>query len=194
MSLFIITCTVLNAAIQALARALYAFKPVILLDDSLSGLDRTTTAKVVQRLFVERQLCENTTIVYATSDVNHLAHADNVIVLSSDGSAEAFDSPAAVLPTLTKDIYSESAQEEAEQSCDAKSLLSQHEDEGETNDLGVATAKSGGDLFFYLKSFGWRTVLVMTLAFLYAFCLSFPCEYLYRPIQGLPVNVVAQQC
>ncbi|SMR54476.1 unnamed protein product [Zymoseptoria tritici ST99CH_1E4] len=67
----------------ALARAVYSRCPLLLLDDILSGLDRTTTDEILEALLGPSGLLRHTgiTIVMATSSVEHLEFADRITVL-----------------------------------------------------------------------------------------------------------------
>ncbi|KAK6611684.1 ABC transporter [Botrytis cinerea] len=72
----------------ALARALYSRKDLILIDDVFSGLDYKTNKAVFRNIFGKEGLCKlhNITVVLATHAVEHLQSADNIIVLSDNGS------------------------------------------------------------------------------------------------------------
>ncbi|CCD53931.1 similar to ABC transporter [Botrytis cinerea T4] len=72
----------------ALARALYSRKDLILIDDVFSGLDYKTNKAVFRNIFGKEGLCKlhNITVVLATHAVEHLQSADNIIVLSNNGS------------------------------------------------------------------------------------------------------------
>ncbi|KAL3421008.1 hypothetical protein PVAG01_07453 [Phlyctema vagabunda] len=73
----------------ALARAVYARKSVVLLDDVLSGLDRHTERSVFDGLFgvdgLFRTSLPDTTVVLATHAVRHLKFADHVIAMHPGG-------------------------------------------------------------------------------------------------------------
>ncbi|KAL3444260.1 P-loop containing nucleoside triphosphate hydrolase protein [Aspergillus insuetus] len=72
----------------ALARAVYAKKPLLILDDVFAGLDPKTDHEVFMALFgpdggLLRQA--NTTIVLATNSTRNLSMADYILVLGQDG-------------------------------------------------------------------------------------------------------------
>ncbi|KAE9970358.1 hypothetical protein BLS_004964 [Venturia inaequalis] len=71
----------------ALARALYARRDLILLDDTMSALDVKTQALIIKNLFskggILRQL--GTTVVWATHSTRNLPLADQVIFLDRGG-------------------------------------------------------------------------------------------------------------
>lgn len=68
----------------ALARALYASKPVLILDDILSGLDKTTEMLVFQRVFGRNGIIRRSksTVLLATHSVHWASEADQIVVLA----------------------------------------------------------------------------------------------------------------
>ncbi|KAI9649296.1 hypothetical protein NHQ30_001868 [Ciborinia camelliae] len=73
--------------IEALARALYSRKDLLLIDDVFSGLDAKTNQAVFRNVFGRAGLCKlhNITVVLSTHAVEHLQSADNIIILSNSG-------------------------------------------------------------------------------------------------------------
>ncbi|TIA11583.1 putative multidrug resistance protein [Aureobasidium pullulans] len=71
----------------ALARAVYARRTIILLDDAFSALDAKTERLVFDRLLSKQGLFKknNTTVILATHAVQYLHAADHIIALSKDG-------------------------------------------------------------------------------------------------------------
>ncbi|CAK44606.1 P-loop containing nucleoside triphosphate hydrolase protein [Aspergillus niger ATCC 13496] len=71
----------------ALARAVYSCKPVIMLDDVLSGLDTDTEECLFQSLFARKGIFRRlgTTVLLATHAVHRLSYADHIVVMKSDG-------------------------------------------------------------------------------------------------------------
>ena len=71
----------------ALARAVYANKRIILLDDTLTGLDATTEHKVFHNLLGQEGLLKksNTTVVLVSSSSKRLPYADLIVALDADG-------------------------------------------------------------------------------------------------------------
>ncbi|KAI8307165.1 hypothetical protein K4K61_003794 [Colletotrichum sp. SAR11_59] len=69
----------------SLARAVYARKPVIIVDEILAGLDQTTENQVFSRVFGRDGLLRQMqcTIVLATHSVCWAAHSDKVVVMSN---------------------------------------------------------------------------------------------------------------
>ncbi|KAK2127563.1 P-loop containing nucleoside triphosphate hydrolase protein [Fusarium oxysporum II5] len=71
----------------SLARAVYAQKRIIILDDVFSGLDMHTENAVFHNLLGTQGLLRqlNTTVVMATSRANRLSYADHIISLDGTG-------------------------------------------------------------------------------------------------------------
>ncbi|OAQ69331.1 sulfonylurea receptor/ ABC transporter [Purpureocillium lilacinum] len=71
----------------AIARAVYARKPVAIFDDVFSGLDKITERTVFDRVFSQRGILRRTgtQILLATHAVHVLPEADEIIVLGTDG-------------------------------------------------------------------------------------------------------------
>lgn len=65
----------------ALARAIYCRESLYLIDDILSGLDRTTEKLVFDRVFGRRGVLRNHTVVLATHSTRWLPAANHVIVM-----------------------------------------------------------------------------------------------------------------
>ncbi|MCJ1286054.1 hypothetical protein MMC26_005396 [Xylographa opegraphella] len=72
----------------ALARAIYARKQLILLDNVLSGLDARTDNAVFQQVLGPNGLCarHGFSVVLVTHNSHHLGFAENIIVLGNDRS------------------------------------------------------------------------------------------------------------
>ncbi|KAL6875382.1 P-loop containing nucleoside triphosphate hydrolase protein [Trichoderma longibrachiatum] len=71
----------------AIARAVYARKPVAIFDDVFSALDKATERIVFARVFGKDGLLRRngTTVILATHSVHLLPSADHIIVLGTDG-------------------------------------------------------------------------------------------------------------
>lgn len=71
----------------ALARAVFARKELLVLDDIFSGLDADTEDEIIRRLFSQSGplRSQNTSVVLVTHAVARLPHTDWVVVLSKDG-------------------------------------------------------------------------------------------------------------
>ncbi|TQB72810.1 hypothetical protein MPDQ_006453 [Monascus purpureus] len=75
----------------AIARSVYAKASIVLLDDTLSGLDRRTERQVFNQVFGKQGLLRQlgSTVVLVTHANYLLPHADQIIVLGSDGRIES---------------------------------------------------------------------------------------------------------
>jgi ATP-binding cassette subfamily C (CFTR/MRP) protein 1 len=71
----------------ALARAVFARKDVLMLDDVFSGIDVDTEEHIFRKLFGKSGLlrCNNTAVLLVTHAVARLSYADWVVVLNKDG-------------------------------------------------------------------------------------------------------------
>ncbi|KAE8348413.1 ABC transporter-like protein [Aspergillus coremiiformis] len=74
----------------AVARAIYARKSLVLLDDSFSGLDTTSQSLIDNRLFSPTGFLRKAgcTVVLATHNKQYLKNADSVIMLSKEGTIQ----------------------------------------------------------------------------------------------------------
>lgn len=68
----------------SLARALYARKPVSVIDDMLAGLDNTTEKLVFDRVFGRHGFFRkrNATVILATHAIHYARHADKITIIS----------------------------------------------------------------------------------------------------------------
>lgn len=71
----------------ALARAVYAKKALIMLDDAFSGLDAETEEHICNNLFGKDGLFRQmgTTVIFATHAVRRLSYADHIVALDPSG-------------------------------------------------------------------------------------------------------------
>ncbi|CAD0106232.1 unnamed protein product, partial [Aureobasidium uvarum] len=167
----------------ALARAVYARKAIILLDDIFSALDAKTEQLVFERLLSERGLFRkhSTTVILATHAVHHLHAADHIIALGKDGSLVEQGS---FQQLMAKQGYVETLAIELRDQ-------SNHEDEAETTDETDRAATSAsaqdkivaldrrlGDFSVY-KYYGKRTGLALLMAFL-------ACQFTKVSLMSLP--------
>ncbi|RAH67283.1 putative ATP-binding cassette transporter [Aspergillus aculeatinus CBS 121060] len=72
----------------ALARAVYARKRIVILDDVLSGVDLDTQDHIMRSLFANQGLFRRlgTTVIMATHSVHSISYADHVVAMRGDGS------------------------------------------------------------------------------------------------------------
>ncbi|KAK6343113.1 hypothetical protein TWF718_008486 [Orbilia javanica] len=75
----------------ALARAVYSRKPILILDDIFSGLDAVTEERIFARLLGSGGLLRKNgnTIILATHAVHRLPSANQIIVMSKEGSIQS---------------------------------------------------------------------------------------------------------
>lgn len=154
---------------QALARALYSRKPLLIIDDVFSGLDRTTQRRVWNRVFGPIGLLrrQGSTAVLATQYLEHLNQSDHIVVLDGDGRI-ACQGPLSKVNdnTCLKDLLihencakNEDVRVDTHKSTGEpernKGVVAQNENPSDEQDL----LRSGGDVSlytYYLKSVGWR--------------------------------------
>ncbi|PVH85137.1 putative multidrug resistance protein [Cadophora sp. DSE1049] len=159
----------------ALARAVYARRSVVVLDDVFSAIDGKTEALIVERLFGTSGLFKNLgcTVILATHAIKHLPLADNILILGADGSmieqgtfeelrnrdSELINS---VLnqeqpqPPTNDDLPDE---EEVHEHKSPFAVKAKPASDNETADL----TRRIGDLSvynYYLKSIGWKIALI----------------------------------
>ena len=70
----------------SLARAVYANKDIVLMDDPISALDSNTRKKVFKRVF--QNMLKNKTRILATNAIDFVHLADKIIVIKTDGAIE----------------------------------------------------------------------------------------------------------
>ncbi|TQS33708.1 hypothetical protein Golomagni_05936, partial [Golovinomyces magnicellulatus] len=163
----------------ALARSLYSRRPILLLDDVFSALDKPTQKSVSDALFKPSGICRRrgTTVVLATHSIEILPLADKVVVLNQ-GSIEHQGS------------YNELLRSGALQ----PSYFRHDIVEGNNVDADEATAKTKSDLLaednvksdlayqirdravyqYYFRAFGWYKALTfVAFSVLHVFAATF---------------------
>ncbi|KAF4533888.1 ABC transporter [Lasiodiplodia theobromae] len=157
----------------ALARALYSRKPVLVIDDMLSGLDNTTESLVFSRVFGRDGLLRKTkrTAVLSTHSVRWAPQTDKVVIISegrvvANGPYAEIASKSALLESYFP--HSGDSDSSSDSDLDGNGL----EDTAEERKPEAITAvtvfdpedgydRRSGDLRtlgYYLKSIGKRTV------------------------------------
>lgn len=68
----------------ALARCVYSDSPIVLLDDPLSAVDAAVGRHIMRNCILSGPL-QNRTRIMVTHQLDHLRHADWVIVMDRDG-------------------------------------------------------------------------------------------------------------
>ena len=169
----------------ALARALYARKKIMVVDDALSGLDAGTSRHLFEQVFGERGICKTNglTVLLATHAVQYLQQADSIIALSSEGSISEQGS-FRELDTLGGYVHSlkvkaeisgiESSSSSHDAPAEAREPVVAAEDTNVQQDL----ARRTGDMAvyaYYAKSIGWKYGLITIFTAIgFAFGMKFP--------------------
>ncbi|KAJ6006036.1 multidrug resistance-associated protein [Penicillium sp. IBT 35674x] len=151
----------------SLARAVYARKELVLLDDVLSALDRKTKAAIMGRLFGVDGLLRriSSTVVLVTHEVENLSYADQVLVIS-DGNLRREDArERSVHQALLPDAVANGGLEEEGENMDESTALEMKGKAAEIsklndiNDLRRATGDSAV-YRYYLRYIGWTHALI----------------------------------
>ncbi|KAJ5135875.1 uncharacterized protein N7515_005153 [Penicillium bovifimosum] len=174
----------------ALARAVYARRKIIILDDALSGLDATTENHIFHSLFGHMGLLKQVgaSVIVASSSVKRLPYADHIIVLdtagriSEQGSFGALNKTGGYVssfglgspdwdykPKRFTESPSYSSIDTVEK--EKLALLDEpaHCDRG--GDLGIYT--------YYINAIGWVPATIFMVAMAgFVFCISFPSIWL----------------
>ncbi|KAK6213502.1 abc transporter [Colletotrichum tabaci] len=151
----------------ALARAVYSRKPVLVVDDALSGLDVATRNHVWNGLFEPDGLVRQygASVILTTHSLDYLSSADNVVILGDDGhiaNQGTFDSirSSTYLENLSIDI---NRRDDATPSGDVDPLESKKQDRPPKNDAEIDPEqdllRTAGDTtlyWYYFKSIGWQ--------------------------------------
>lgn len=170
----------------SLARALYSRKPLIILDDVLTGLDRATEASILEAVFDAGGILKKlkSTVVAATNSAGHLRFADHIIVLNKDGSIaeqgtlEQISRSGGYVQRLASLPTAETSRHEVlelpEDMHRELGLADEDDEQGsgrETSDLQVYT--------YYIKvAGGWTFSIYLFICAAYTFGLSFPSIWL----------------
>ncbi|KUM60794.1 hypothetical protein ACN42_g6342 [Penicillium freii] len=170
----------------ALARAVYARRKIMILDDALSGLDATTENHIFHSLFGPRGLLKEieASVLVASSSVKRLPYADHIVVLEAGGRICEQGSFAALNKTggyvssfglglpdweykakRFSDSPSYSTIDTIEKEKEA--LIEEPENHDRGGDLGIYT--------YYVDAIGWLPAIIFMVAMAgFVFCISFP--------------------
>lgn len=174
----------------ALARAVYARRKIVILDDALSGLDATTENHIFHSLFGHLGLLREigTSIIIASSSVKRLPYSDHIVVLDptgriiEQGSFGALNKTGGYVasfglggpdwdykPNRFSDSPSYSTVDSVKKEKEAIAPEPEHRD-------------TGGDLsiyIYYINAIGWFPAMVFMVAMaVFVFCISFPSIWL----------------
>ncbi|PYH48181.1 ABC transporter-like protein [Aspergillus saccharolyticus JOP 1030-1] len=166
----------------AVARAIYAREPLLLLDDSFSGLDNTSQALVHDRLLGPRGLLRELrcTVVLATHNTRYINYADAVLIVEKDGSTH-LEKPSGMRLESDSSSLGNSPHKPGEEiqasRCQPMSENSTQPLSSTSKPLAKDIARQKGDLSiyaYYMKSVGTYNLLVyLLLNCLYVFCTRF---------------------
>ncbi|KAJ5946543.1 hypothetical protein N7454_003382 [Penicillium verhagenii] len=170
----------------ALARAVYARRKIIILDDALSGLDATTENHIFHSLFGQMGLLrENgTSMIVASSSVKRLPYTDHIVVLDTDGGIMEQGTFSALCKTggyvssfaLVAPDWDYKPKRFSESL--SYSTIDSIEKEKEAIPEEPVKRDNGGDLgiyTYYLNAIGYLPALVFVVAMAgFVFCISFP--------------------
>ncbi|KAL2826233.1 P-loop containing nucleoside triphosphate hydrolase protein [Aspergillus cavernicola] len=174
----------------ALARAIYARKRILILDDVFSGLDAATENHIFCSLLGGTGLLREagTTVVLGSSSVKRLPYADHIVVLDEDGSITESGSfgdlaersgyvSSFSLPPPNWNITVEAQSIPISKAPRTEILPVKKEDWSEEN-----VHKHTGSLatyLFYIRAVGWiPTIIFLTTIAGFVFCISFPSIWL----------------
>ncbi|KAF1838182.1 canalicular multispecific organic anion transporter 1 [Decorospora gaudefroyi] len=172
----------------ALARAVYAQKDIIILDDCLSGLDGQTENRIWHSLFGQEGLLKRcrTTVLIASSSAKRLPYCDHIVALDEEGKiaeqgtfeklntfggyVSGFD-----LALADWDYSPEKHEYEAPPRYtgiqDSKTKLTEHDIQADANRRTGDTAI----YVYYVKSVGWiPTIIFIVSIVIFIFGISFP--------------------
>jgi ATP-binding cassette subfamily C (CFTR/MRP) protein 1 len=161
----------------ALARAVYAKKELIILDDVFSGLDAGTEEKVFSRLFGKQGLFQEmkTTILLVTHAVHRLSYSNHIIAMDSmggiieQGSFEALmDSSGYVqgLATKLKEEDGSYPDRDVEEAALIKLVPTFYANQEEYNAQTEELNRRTGDFQvykYYFASIGWKYNLILAI-------------------------------
>ncbi|KAJ3946137.1 uncharacterized protein N0V96_004494 [Colletotrichum fioriniae] len=150
----------------ALARAVFSQKPVLVVDDALSGLDNATQTQIWDCLFSPRGLVRQygATVILTTHSLNNLKFADQILILGDDGQIASqgnFDAirESAYLQSLSFEDPQAKDAKDAETISVAKSRQqSRPQTKGVEAESEQDLLRKAGDTtlyWYYLKSIGW---------------------------------------
>lgn len=167
----------------SIARAIFARRDFLVLDDVFSGLDSSTEDLVFSNLFREKGLMRNanTTVVLASSDVRRVPHANRVLFLNEMGQVGYFGPPTDLDPKIVGvSSWSDARTMLATRLRAAEDVttLVNPPDIMATAELQADAARQLGDpevYKFYARSAGTVSLSIFVASMLgFAFCDSFP--------------------
>ncbi|GKZ84939.1 hypothetical protein AnigIFM56816_010499 [Aspergillus niger] len=173
----------------ALARAVYARKTVIILDDVFSSLDATTEDHIFHHLIGKHGLLRSidSTIIFASSSVKRAPYADHIVVLDKSGrvveqgSFKALDAIGGYVSSFALGLpeWGYRADLFPASGVQIKTIEKPKIADTETEpSVDTETQGKGGDLsiyLYYVKAIGWIPTIIFIVAIAsFVFCISFP--------------------
>ncbi|KAK5123894.1 hypothetical protein LTR85_002090 [Meristemomyces frigidus] len=168
----------------ALARALYARKRLLVVDDALSGLDANTSRQVFSNIFGSNGIYKRygMTAILATHSVQYLQDASHIVALGDGGNIveqgtfDELDSRNGYVHDLRIDAersHSEETQGEKEHPPAVRITKRMGSD---TAQQDLARRTGDIDVYrYYARSIGWKYgAVVVVSAAVFAFCIKFP--------------------
>ncbi|KAN0106752.1 P-loop containing nucleoside triphosphate hydrolase protein [Hyaloscypha variabilis] len=153
----------------SLARAHYSRRPVVVIDDAFSSLDRRVAAAVFHRVFgtdgIQRQ--QGITVILAASSFRWIKHADQVFILSSG--TLAYTGPSSSIPGLFQNIAT-SEEDSPDPQFAAQEILilpkAGRNDAVSGKEVArprIDSRRQGAIYKDYLRSFGWYILLIYVI-------------------------------
>ncbi|CAG7951809.1 unnamed protein product [Penicillium salamii] len=180
----------------ALARAVYARRRIIILDDALSGLDATTENHIFHNLFGPLGLLREigTSIIVASSSVTRLPYSDHIVVLETDGRISEQGSFSTLSKTggyvasfglSSPDWQFKPKRLSDSLTCSSTTTITKETVVPKEKEILVdepVNHNAGGDLgiyTYYIKAIGWFPAVYFTVMIAaFVFCISFPSIWL----------------
>ncbi|KAF9889189.1 hypothetical protein FE257_007502 [Aspergillus nanangensis] len=168
----------------ALARAIYARKEVILLDDVLSSLDTVTEDYIFHHLLGVHGILRSigSTVILASSSVKRAPYSDLVVALDTNGrvmeqgSFQDLNSTGGYVSSFALGAPQWEFEESRPSTPERDNI--RRGPEKEPDEPMNETPGHGGDMTIYLyyaRSIGWVATLVFMMAITsFVFCISFP--------------------
>ncbi|GAM38880.1 vacuolar glutathione S-conjugate transporter [Talaromyces pinophilus] len=162
-----------------LARALYAKKHLLLLDDITSGLDATTVQILTQRVFGPDGLCRrhHMSVLLATHDVRLMYFMDSIMALSPEGRI-IHRGPPSIVNSGDEVCSSPQSENDSLHKTSEPEQSSNREKDAALADL----ARKVGDwrlYLYYFNTMGWAlTAIFIMVSIAFTFCYNFPTIWL----------------
>ncbi|EAW07798.1 putative ABC multidrug transporter [Aspergillus clavatus NRRL 1] len=168
----------------AIARAVYARRSIVILDDAFSGLDAATEDYIFHSLvgiygFLRALGC---TIIVAASSAKRLPYADHIVALdktghiSEQGSFKALDLAGGYVSSFA--LGSPDWKTKVDKPPVEEKPQTKIKSEGKTEVIKTDPRRQCGDLsiyLYYIQSIGWFPTAVFLVSIsAFVFCISFP--------------------